>query len=132
MWRRRTVTDHPEQVEAVLKAHAEAVKRFYDDKPFGMAVIKKYAKLDDKDLSRLYDETVAVNTFERIPYVPAAAVKDIIERNKDTTPELATFDFRKAIDQTPIDRLVDSGFYETLFGPGVKDEIARARAASFR
>ncbi|MDB5569151.1 MAG: transporter substrate-binding protein [Hyphomicrobiales bacterium] len=132
MWRRKTVAEQPELVEAVLKAHAEAVKRFYEDKAFGMAVIQKYAKLEEKDLSRLYDETVAAKTFERIPYVPTAAVKDIIERNKDTTPELATFDFRKAIDQTPIDKLVDSGFYEQLFGPGIKDEIARARAASFR
>ncbi len=132
MWRRKTVAEHPEQVEAVLKAHAEAVKRFYDDKAFAMGVIQKYAKLDEKDMSRLYDETVTSKAFERIPYVPTAAVKDIIDRNKDTTPELATFDFRKVIDQTPIDRLVDSGFYEQLFGPGVKDEIARARAASFR
>lgn len=132
MFRRETVAKQPELVDALFKAHAEAVKRFYEDKPFAMQVIGKYAKLDEKDLSRLYDETVGTRTFERIPYVPTAAVNAIIERNKDQTPELATFDFRKVIDQSPIDRLVDSGFYEKLFGPEIKDEIAKARAASFR
>ncbi|HEY8578548.1 MAG TPA: ABC transporter substrate-binding protein [Beijerinckiaceae bacterium] len=132
MFRRETVEKQPELVEALLKAHAEAVKRFYDDKPFAMQVIAKYAKLDGKDLSRLYDETVQTRTFERVPYVPKAAVSAIVERNKDQTPELATFDFRKVIDQGPIDRLVDSGFYEQLFGASIKDEIAKARADSFR
>jgi ABC-type nitrate/sulfonate/bicarbonate transport system substrate-binding protein len=133
MFRRRVMTEQPQLIEAVLKAHAEAVKRFYDDKPFAMATIRKYAGInDDAILSRLYDETVKSNVLERIPYVPARAVKGIIERDKAQVPELATFDFRKVIRQDFIDRLADQGFYQQVFGPGIAAELADRRAAAFR
>jgi len=133
LFRRKTVTEQPELVENFLKAHLEAVKRFYDDKAFSVGVIKKYAKIeDDAILSRLYDETKAGNIYERVPYVPAQAVKGIVERNKADTPELATYDLKRAIIQTPIDKLVDSGFIEQLFGPSVKEQIAKNREGAFR
>lgn len=132
MFRRRVLNETPQLVEALLKSHIEAVKRFYDDKPFVLGVLKKYLKVDDKTLDRLYTETVAAQVFERVPYVTATALKGIVERGKAETPELASFDFRRAIDQSPIDRLVGQGFFEQVFGPGIKDEIAAKRAQSFR
>ena len=56
----------------------------------------------------------------------------IVERNKKDTPEIATADLRKPINNAVIDKLVDSGFVEQLFGPSVKDEIAKNRAGAFR
>jgi len=133
MFRRKTVTEQPQLVENFMKAHLEAVKRFYDDKPFSVGVIKKYTKIEDDEIvSRLYDETKAGNIYERVPYIPATAVKGIVERNKADTPELATYNLSKAMDQTVIDKLVDSGFIEQLFGPSVKDQIAKNRAGAFR
>lgn len=132
MFRRRVVSETPHLVEAFLKSHIEAVKRIYDDKPFVLGVLKKYLKTDDKTLDRLYDETVKSQVFERVPYVPTAALAGIVQRGKAETPELATFDFRRAIDQSMIDRLADQGFFEQVFGPGIKEEVAAKRAQSFR
>ena len=132
MFRRRVLTETPQLVEAFFKSHIEAVKRIYDDKPFVLGVLKKYLKTDDKTLDRLYDETVKAQVFERVPYVTTTALKGIVERGKGETPELATFDFRRAIDQTMIDRLADQGFFEQVFGPGIKEEVAAKRAQSFR
>ena len=97
-----------------------------------MGVLKKYLKTDDRTLERLYDETVKAQVFERVPYVPTTALTGIVERGKAETPELATFDFRRAIDQSMIDRLADQGFFEQVFGPAIKDEVAAKRAQSFR
>jgi NitT/TauT family transport system substrate-binding protein len=132
MFRRRALNETPHLVEAVLKSHIEAVKRFYDDKSFVLGVLKKYLKADDKTLERLYAETVEAQVFERVPYVTSGALKGIVERGKAETPELAKFDFRRVIDQTIIDRLVDQGFFEQVFGPGIRDEVASKRAQSFR
>ena len=126
------LAETPQLVEALLKSHIEAVKRFYDDRPFVLAVLKRYLKLDDKTLERLYAETVQAQVFERVPYVMSTALKGIVERGKVETPEMATFDFRRAIDQSVIDRLADQGFFEQVFGPGIRDEVAARRAQSFR
>jgi hypothetical protein len=42
------------------------------------------------------------------------------------------FDFRKVIPEGPMDKLVDEGFFEKVYGPSIKAEVAAARAASFR
>lgn len=133
MFQRKVLEQTPELVEAVLKAHVEAVKRFYDDKAFALAVIQKYSKVPNPAyLSRLYDDTVKAKVLERVPYVSARAIRAIIERGKAASPELATFDFRKAIPEAPLDKLVDEGFFEKLYGPSIKAEVAAERAASFR
>jgi len=132
MFRRRVLNETPQLVEAFLKSHIEAVKRIYDDKPVVLGVLKKQLKTDDKTLERLYDETIKAQVFERVPYVPKTALSGIVQRGKAETPELETFDFRRAIDQSMIDRLADQGFFEQVFGPGIKQEIAAKRAESFR
>lgn len=132
MFQRKVLEQTPELVEAVLKAHVEAVKRFYDDKAFAIATIKKYSKVDDRYLSRLYDDTVKAKVLERIPYVSAQSIKAIVERGKEQTPGMDKFDFRKVIPEGPMDKLVDEGFFEKVYGPSIKAEVAAARAASFR
>lgn len=133
MFRRKTLVEQPQLVENVMKAHLEAVKRFYDDKAWSLGVIKKYARIeDDAILSRLYDETKEGNIFERVPYIPAVAIAGIVERNKKDTPEIATADLRKPIQNGVIDKLVDSGFVEQLFGPSIKDQAAKAKAGAYR
>ena len=68
MFRRKTLVEQPQLIENTMKAHLEAVKRFYDDKAWSVGVIKKYTKIeDDAILSRLYDETKEGNIFERVP-----------------------------------------------------------------
>jgi hypothetical protein len=42
------------------------------------------------------------------------------------------FDFRTVVDNATVDRLVQEGFFEKLFGPGVKDEEDRKRKQAFR
>ncbi len=133
MFRRSVVEGQPQMAEAVLKAHVEAVKRFYDDKPFATSVIKKHAGIqDDAILSRLYDETVQASVLERVPYVPTRAVLGIIERDKAQVPEMATFDFRKVINTAILDKMVADGFFTRVFGPGIEKEVAEKKAASFR
>ncbi len=130
--RRKALADNPGQVDAFMKAHMEAIKRFYDDKAFTVATLRKYLKAEQSLVERLYDEAHKAQVFERVPYITKSSLDGIVERGKAESPELVGFDFRKALDQSVIDRLIDQGFIEHLYGPSIKPEIERMRAEAFR
>jgi len=45
---------------------------------------------------------------------------------------LRKFDFRTVIDNGIVDRLVRAGFFQKLFGPGIKEEEQRKAKLAFR
>ena len=49
LFSRKTVTANPKLPELIMKAHAEAIKRFYDDKAFA---VKAYIAYDKQDCRR--------------------------------------------------------------------------------
>jgi ABC-type nitrate/sulfonate/bicarbonate transport system substrate-binding protein len=134
LFRKATVTADPGLAESLIKAHAEAIKRFYDDKAFAVNAYLAYDKQDRGDIERVYDHYAQVNDYERIPYVLAAAVKYVLDHPSDerTGAQMREFDFRKVIDNSVVDRLVREGFFEKLFGPGVKEEEERKAKLAFR
>jgi ABC-type nitrate/sulfonate/bicarbonate transport system substrate-binding protein len=110
--------------ESIIKAQAEAIKRFNEDKAFA---VKAYMAYDDmavkSDVERMYDIYAKGNAFERIPYVQAAAVKSVVDQaDAQTATAMKAFDFRKVVDNSIVDRLVKEGFFEKLFGNAIKSE----------
>jgi ABC-type nitrate/sulfonate/bicarbonate transport system substrate-binding protein len=134
LFRKSTVAANPNLPELLMKAHAEAIKRFYDDKAFSVQAYTKYSPEDPGDVGRVWDRYSATNTMERIPYLSAAAVAYVIDHppDEETAALMKKFDFRTVADQSPVDRLVREGFFEKLFGPGVKEEEARKAKTAFR
>jgi ABC-type nitrate/sulfonate/bicarbonate transport system substrate-binding protein len=128
------VTASPRLPEQIARAHAEAIKRFYDDKAFAVKSYIGYDKQPEADVSRIYDIYQKGNIFERVPYVMAEAVRAIIRQQVD--PRLAAdfkaFDFRRAIDNRTIERLVKEGYFRQLFGAGVAAEEQRKTTLAFR
>jgi ABC-type nitrate/sulfonate/bicarbonate transport system substrate-binding protein len=131
---RATVAANPKLPELLIKAHTEAIKRFYDDKDFALKAYVKYAPEDLGELAKVYDRYSKSNTFERVPYVLSASVKYMIDHPVDdqAAAQMRAFDFRKVIDNTLVDRLVKEGFFEKLFGPGIKEEEERKTKLAFR
>ena len=133
VFKKATVAANPKLAEELIKAHAEAIKRLYDDKAFAVKTYLKYNPTDDPaDVARVYDLYTKAQTYERVPYVPAAAVQYMISHPVDEQlgAQLRAFDFRKVIDNSMVDRLVKEGFFEQLFGPGIKtEEQAKAKLA---
>ena len=134
LFKKSAVTANPRLVEAMIKVHAEAIKRFYDDKAFATSAYLKWDKQDPADQERVYDHYAKVNAYERVPYIPAAAVRYVLEHPADQRVEaqMKSFDFHKVIDNSVVDRLVKEGFFEQLFGPGIKAEEERKAKLAFR
>jgi hypothetical protein len=42
--------------------------------------------------------------------------------DSNVAAQFKVFDFRKVVDNSLVDRLVKEGFFEKLFGPGIKAE----------
>ncbi|HEY3929422.1 MAG TPA: ABC transporter substrate-binding protein [Candidatus Koribacter sp.] len=127
------VAAHPHLPEQLIKAHTEAIKRFYDDKDFALKAYVKYAPENLTDLARVYDRYAKTNTFERVPYVLSPAVQYMLDHpvDEEAAAQMKRFDFRAIIDNSTVARLVREGFFEKLFGPGIKAEEDRKAKLAF-
>jgi ABC-type nitrate/sulfonate/bicarbonate transport system substrate-binding protein len=125
---------NPRLPELIIKAHAEAIKRFYDDKQFAIKAYMAYDKQSPADVERIYDHYAKVNTYERVPYVLAPAVQYILDNLSDpqTAKAMRAFNYRTVIDNSYLDRIVKEGFFEKLYGPGIKTEIDRKTKLAYR
>jgi ABC-type nitrate/sulfonate/bicarbonate transport system substrate-binding protein len=134
LFARKATTDNPKLAESIIKAHAEAIKRFYDDKAFAVKAYVAFDKQPEADVSRIYDLYNKGNIFERVPYVMAGAVKATLSQQVDQriAADLKGFDFHKVVDNSVIDRLVKEGFFQQVFGPGVKAEEQSKATLAFR
>ena len=134
LMKRSTVAANPKLVEALIEAHAEAIKRFYDDKDFAVKAYLAYDKQSPADVGRFYDTHARGNLFQRVPYVLTGAVQSVIDQQTD--PQLIRlmkgYDYRKVVDNSAVARLVKEGFFEKLFGPGIKAEEDRKAQLAFR
>jgi ABC-type nitrate/sulfonate/bicarbonate transport system substrate-binding protein len=120
--------------EALIKAHAEAIKKFYEDKPAAVAAYRKYdPEATPDDVDRTYDLYATPQAFERVPYVLRPAVDAVIYQQSD--PQLAeqmkTYDWKQVIDNSIVDKLVKDGFFLQLFGDSAKTEQNRKAALAF-
>jgi ABC-type nitrate/sulfonate/bicarbonate transport system substrate-binding protein len=134
MFSKSAIAANPRLPEQIIKAHAEAIKRFYDDKAFAVKAYIAYDKQPEADVARIYDLYAKGNIFDRVPYVMQPAVKAIIDQQVDPrlAKDLKSFDFKRVIDNGVVSRLVRDGYFEQLFGPGIKAEQERKAKAAFR
>jgi ABC-type nitrate/sulfonate/bicarbonate transport system substrate-binding protein len=134
LMKKTVIASNPKLPELLIKAHAEAIKRFYDDKAFSVQAYRVYDPQTREDVERFYDIYKKGNLFERVPYVLAPAFKSVMEQQSD--PQLVALmkgvDYRKAVDNSTVDRLIKEGFFEKLFGPGIKSEEDRKAKLALR
>ena len=133
LFARKATTDNPKLAESLIKAHAEAIKRFYEDKAFAVKAYIVYDKQQQADVERIYDTNFKQNLLERIPYVLAKSVQATkAQADSQQGTQIRNIDLKTVVDNTAIDRLVKEGFFEKLFGPGIKAEIDRKSKMAFR
>jgi ABC-type nitrate/sulfonate/bicarbonate transport system substrate-binding protein len=134
LFKKSLVAANPKLPEALIKAHAEAIKRFYDDKAFAIKAYLAWDKQEQPDIERVYDHYSKVNTYERVPYILTPAVQYILDHPSDAQvgAQMKAFNFHSVIDNSIVERLVKEGFFEQLFGAGIKAEEERKAKLAFR
>jgi ABC-type nitrate/sulfonate/bicarbonate transport system substrate-binding protein len=134
MFAKSAIAANPKLPEQIIKAHAEAIQRFYDDKAFAVKTYIGFDKQPEADVARIYDAYAKGNIFDRVPFVMDGAVKAIIAQQVDPrlSADLKAYDFHKVIDNGTVARLVKEGFFQSLFGPGVKAEETRKAGQAYK
>jgi ABC-type nitrate/sulfonate/bicarbonate transport system substrate-binding protein len=133
LFTKSAVAANPRLPELIIKAHAEAIKRFYEDKAFAVKAYVTYDKQSPADIERIYDWNTKRNLLERIPYVLETAITSIKEQaDSQTATQIRDFNVKAVVDNSVVDRLVKEGYFEKLFGPGIKAEIDRKSKLALR
>ena len=83
LMKRTTIAANPRLPEQIIRAQAEAIKRFYDDKAFAVKAYQAYDKQATADVERLYDGYSKANVLERVPYVLSPALQAVIDQQSD-------------------------------------------------
>lgn len=123
LFKRQTVAANPRLPEMILRAHAEAIKRFYEDRDFAIKAFVVYTMTKPEEADRIYDLYAKSKAFERVPYVLADAVKSVVaQAAEDQATQAKAIDFRTVVDNSIVDKLVKEGFFEKTFGAAVKSE----------
>ena len=132
VFKKSVIAANPKLPELLIKAQAEGIKRYYEDKAMAVKAYAVYDPQTQADVERLYDHDRKAESYERVPYVLAPAVKYIVEHQADPQvgARLKAYDFHKVIDNSVVERLVREHFFENLFGPSIKaEEDAKAKLA---
>ncbi|MEP6962732.1 MAG: ABC transporter substrate-binding protein [Acidobacteriota bacterium] len=132
---KKTAVANSDLPERMIKAHAEAIKRFYEDKNFAVSAYLKWDPAQNRaDVERVWDVYSKLGTYERVPYLDGNAVKYILDHPADPQlgPAMKAYDYHQVIDTRLVDKLVKEGFFEKLFGPGIKAEQDRKAKTAFR
>ena len=129
LFRRDALTKERPTAIAFIKAHAEAIKRFYDDRAFAAETMIKYGGTRNiDDANRVYELFRKARVLEPVPYALKGSVDAVIERQGQ---DLKGVDFSRSIDNSLIDQLVKEKYFETVFGPSIRDEQLRKQAQAF-
>jgi ABC-type nitrate/sulfonate/bicarbonate transport system substrate-binding protein len=121
--------------ERMIKAHAEATKRFYEDKKFAVDAYLKWDPTQTRpDVERVWDVYSKMGAYERVPYILDAAVKYVLDHPADAQSAAAmrSYDFHQVIDNRLVDKLVKEGYFEKLFGSSIKAEEDSKSKRAFR
>ena len=129
LFRRDALTKERSMALAFMKAHAEAIKRFYDDQAFATAVMIKYGGTRNADdANRVYDLFKKARVLEPIPYALKGSVDAVMERQG---ADLKGAELAKMIDNSLVDQLIKEKYFEGVFGAGIRDEQRRKQAQAF-
>ena len=129
LFRREALTKERPMATGFIKAHAEAIKRFYDDKAFATATMIKYGGTRNADdANRVYDLYQKARVLEPIPYALKGSVDAVLERQGQ---DLKGADLARMIDNSVVNQLVREKYFEKVFGAAIRDEQQRRQAQAF-
>ena len=129
LFRREALTKQRTTALAFIKAHAEAIQRFYDDQAYATEIMIKYGGTRNRDdANRVYELYKNARVLEPIPYVLKGSVEAVVERQG---AELKGAEFARIIDNSLVDQLVKEKYFEAVFGASIRNEQQRKQAMAF-
>jgi NitT/TauT family transport system substrate-binding protein len=106
--------NHPEMVEAFLKAYVEAIKITREEPDTTQRAIAKFTGIKDAEALKATYETFLPAFQQRAPYVLRESVAGVL--NASTSPEAKSRRAEEFIDHSFLEKIDASGFIKKLYG----------------
>ena len=101
-------------VARVMKAFAEGIKFYRDNREFALKVTADFAKNNDPEVLNASYESV-IRFQDRIPYVNPKGIDFVLKVIEERDPRAKSFDPSSVVDSSFIQELDKSGFIEALW-----------------
>jgi NitT/TauT family transport system substrate-binding protein len=106
--------EHRPVVKSFLEAYAESLHRFMTDREFSIQMMKKYLRLDNKEL--LDDAYVFYSErLEKIPNPTIKGIKFILDDMAEKHPQAKKTAPESFVDTSLLQELEESGFFKQLW-----------------
>ena len=114
--RKAFLKSNPDELERLLKAYGEGMRRFKNDRDFGKKVIAKRMMVNDQEIiEATYDYYASDKVTLRAPYISMDALSYLLEQTAKTVPAAAKLKLQDIADMSIVKKLDDSGFYGALY-----------------
>jgi NitT/TauT family transport system substrate-binding protein len=101
-------------VKSFLQAYAEGLHRFMTDRDFSIHVLKKYLRVEDKEiLDEAY--TFYSQRLQKIPYPTLKGIKFILDEMAEKQPRARNVAPESFVDLSLLQELDQSGFFKQLW-----------------
>jgi NitT/TauT family transport system substrate-binding protein len=97
-----------------LKGYLEGTRRYYDDKPFAMEMLRKYARIDDPDVLEKTYTLYAERYYVKVPIPTVRGMQNILEDYAEVNPRAREVDAARLVDASFVQELQREGFFRTL------------------
>jgi ABC-type nitrate/sulfonate/bicarbonate transport system substrate-binding protein len=106
--------EHRPVVKSFVEAYAEGLHRFKKDRDFSIQVMKKYLRLDDKEL---LDDAYAFYSerLEQFPHPTIKGIKFILDDMAETHPQAKKTLAESLVDLSVLQELEQSRFFKQLW-----------------
>ena len=101
-------------VKSFLQGYAEGLHRFMTDREFSIQVMRKYLRLEDKELLEDAYAFYSVR-LEKIPYPTIKGIKFILDGMAETHPQAKKTAPESFVDLSLLQELEQSGFFKQLW-----------------
>jgi len=101
-------------VKSFVQAYSEGLHRFHTDREFSIQVMKKYLRVNDKDLlDDAYD--FHSQRLQKIPYPTLKGIKFILDEMAERQPQARKAVPESFVDLSLLQELEQSGFFTKLW-----------------
>ncbi|HYT55478.1 MAG TPA: ABC transporter substrate-binding protein [Verrucomicrobiae bacterium] len=106
--------EHRPVVKSFVQAYAEGLHRFVTDRDFSVRVMKKYLRVDEKEmLDDAY--TFYSKRVQKIPYPTLKGIKFILDSMAETQPRARNVAPESFVDLSLLQEIEQSGFFKQLW-----------------
>jgi NitT/TauT family transport system substrate-binding protein len=110
----KLIKEQPDTVRRYIRAYVEAIHYFKTRKEETMRIMKKYSRVEDRDVLE-HTQSWFTQNMPDAPYPPLEGYQTVVQEMATTNPKAAGVNVKDSVDIRFVKELEDSGFISGLY-----------------